>query len=280
MKRKILLPTDFSDNAWSATVYALKLFAEQECTFYFLNSIVVKVNMLSNVSNKLITTMRENAMVELLDLKELVQSSDPNPKHDFDIILSSDDLNKAVKNAVEKHDISLIIMGTKGATGAKELFFGSNTVSLIMKIKNCPVLMIPEEFDFIKPKQIAFPTDYNHFYHANEIKSLRELADLYSSEIRIVHIDVEEELSDKQSDNLIVLESYLKNNNFSLHWMPNYAEKVEEINDFIEELDIDILAMVKHNHNFFQKILNEPVIKDLGFHAKIPFLVIPESVDI
>jgi hypothetical protein len=29
MQKKILLPTDFSDNAWNAIIYALKLYANE-----------------------------------------------------------------------------------------------------------------------------------------------------------------------------------------------------------------------------------------------------------
>ena len=36
--KKILLPTDFSDNAWNAIEYALKLFKDEVCTFYLLNT--------------------------------------------------------------------------------------------------------------------------------------------------------------------------------------------------------------------------------------------------
>ena len=53
-------------------------------------------------------------------------------------------------------------------------------------------------------------------------------------------------------------------------------DSFEEINDFIEELGIDILAMVKYKHSFIEAIIKEPVIKKLGFQSKIPFLVIPE----
>lgn len=276
MKRKILLPTDFSDNAWSATVYALKLFAEEECIFYFLNSVTIKENMLTNISTKLINEISESETQELIDLKALAENSDPNTKHSFETILSEKDLNTAIKNAIQKHEINLLIMGTKGATGLKEFFFGSNTMRVVMSVKDCPVLIIPEEYDFIKPKQIAFPTDFNRFYHLKEIKHLKHLADLYNSMVRVLHINEEKELNETQRDNLVMLETYLNNNEFSLHWMPKYTEKAKEINDFIEELDIDILAMVKYKHSLIENILNEPVIKDIGFHTKIPFLIIPE----
>lgn len=276
MKRHILLPTDFSDNSWNATVYALKLFADMECTFYFLNSTVIKVSTLSNLSNKLLKTMQEEAMKELLELKDLAETSNPNDNHDFQVILSSKDLKEAIKTTINEWDIDLIIMGTKGATGAKEFFFGSNTVHIIKSIKKCPMLIVPEEFDFEKPVQIAFPTDFNRFYDNKELKPLKQLADLYNSKIRILHINEEEELNDIQEYNLMMLQGYLKDYEYSLHSMPKYAKKTIEINDFIEELDINILAMVKYKHSLIEKIINEPVIKKIGFHPIVPFLVIHE----
>jgi hypothetical protein len=58
--------------------------------------------------------------------------------------------------------------------------------------------------------------------------------------------------------------------------MPKYDKKTKEIIDFVEELDINILAMVNYKHSFIEKIINEPVIKKIGFNPKVPFLVIPE----
>jgi nucleotide-binding universal stress UspA family protein len=276
MKRKILLPTDFSDNAWSAIVYALKLYKDEECTFYFLNSTNLKTSKLSNLPNKLLKSMEEEALKELLALKTLVETSDANANHNFQVILSSNNLTNAVKTAVQDWGIDLIIMGTKGATGTKEIFFGSNTVHILQSIKLCPILIIPEEYDFIEPKQIAFPTDYNRFYDIKELNPLMQLADLHNSKIRIMHINIEEELNDIQEYNLMMLQSFLNDYSYSLHWMPMYSKKTNEINDFIKELGIDILVMIKYKHSFIEKIINEPVIKKMGFKPNIPFLVIPE----
>jgi len=38
MKRKILLPTDFSKNAWNAMTYAIELYKDEVCEFYILNT--------------------------------------------------------------------------------------------------------------------------------------------------------------------------------------------------------------------------------------------------
>ena len=276
MKRNILLPTDFSDNSWSAIGYALKLFKDVECTFYFLNSTIIKVSTLSNLSNKLLETMKDNALKELLEMKDLVEINYANANHDFQIIISTKDLITAIKKTVIEKQIDLIITGTKGATGAKEFFFGSNTVHVIKSIKTCPVLIVPEEYNFVLPKQIAFPTDFNRLYSDKELGPIKQLADLYNSKIRILHIENQEKLNGIQEYNLMMLRKYLSNYKHSLHWMPKYDKKATEINDFIEELEINILAMVNYKHSIIEKLIKEPVIKKIGFQPKIPFLVIPE----
>jgi hypothetical protein len=57
--------------------------------------------------------------------------------------------------------------------------------------------------------------------------------------------------------------------------MPNYAKKTNEIVDFIKDLKIDLLAMVNYKHGFIENIIKEPIIKKMGMHPIIPFLVIP-----
>jgi nucleotide-binding universal stress UspA family protein len=273
MKRRILLPTDFSDNSWSAIVYALKLYEDEYCTFYFLNSTYTEVPAIKNKSAKI---LQDKAFKELLELKDMAEKADVNANHKFDVLLSSKELNTAIVDAISKHTIDLVIMGTKGATRTKEFLFGTNTVHLVNNVRMCPVLVIPEEFDFVNPKQIAFSTDFNRFYSDQELDTLLRLADLHNSKIRIVHINVEEKLNDIQEYNLNVLKNYLKDYDHSFHWMPHYAKKCDEIKDFVSELDINMLAMVNYEHSFVEKLVKEPVIKKMSCKPTVPFLVIPE----
>ena len=276
MRNNILLPTDFSDNAWSAAVYALKLYAKEECTFYFLHSTKLKVSRMSNISNKLTQVMAENATKELIELKEMAENANANANHKFNIILSIDDLQTAIETAIKKHNINLLVMGTKGATKTKEIFFGSNTVRTIKKTKLCPALIVPDELDYILPKQIAFSTNFERFYDDKELRPLKKMAALHNSKIRAVCVQQEGKLSDIQNYNATMLQKHLHDFEVSFHFMPNYAKKAIEIKDFIEELDINILAMVNYKHSFIESIINEPIIKKIGFHPIVPFLVIPE----
>lgn len=275
-KVNILLPTDFSDNAWSAAVYAFKLYADKECTFYFLHANVNGTKTVSNITKALLSTMDEKAMKEVRELKEMAEVSNANANHEFEIVLSSEKLLKAIEVEVEKHKIDLVIMGTRGSTGTKEFFYGSNTVHIINKMRLCPVLVVPDEYDFIEPKQIAFPTDFNRFYDEKQMNYLKLLADLFNSHIRIVHIKTEKQLDEIQEYNYAKLKEQLEDYNFSFHWMPDYTKKVDEIHIFIEDLKINILVMINYRHSLIESIVKEPVIKKLGFRPIIPFLVIPD----
>ncbi|WP_339885541.1 universal stress protein [Polaribacter vadi] len=276
MQKKILLPTDFSDNAWNAIIYALKLYANETCDFYLLNSIKIKGSTMSNFSSKLSSTIRKSAFKDMLELKQMIERVNANANHNFEILVSNADLKDALETAIKKHTIQLIIMGTKGASGAKEFFFGSNTVNVINKVRLCPILTIPDQFDFVEPKKIAFSTDFNRLYKEEELAPLKEVTDLYNSEINIVHLNNEEHLNEVQEYNSKILENDLKDYKHHFFWIPNYGKKANDINDFIKEQNINMLAMVNYKHSFIEKITKEPVIKTIGFQPFIPFLVIPE----
>jgi len=139
----------------------------------------------------------------------------------------------------------------------------------------CPLLIVPEDHDYATPKQIAFPTDFNRFFDDKELRPLKQLAEMNNSKIRIVHINVEPCLNDIQEYNYTVLKSYLEDYEHSFHWMPDYENKATEIAAFIKDLAIDILVMMNYKHSFLENLIKEPVLKKVGTHPTVPFLVIP-----
>ena len=218
--KNILFPTDFSNNSWNALTYLLKLYAQEECTIYILNSTNIKGTITANLSSKLERIIREKSREELLKMIKQATASNGNSSHHFETISSSDYLIDAVKNTVKKCNIEMVIMGTKGATGAKELFFGSNTVTVIEKMRLCPILIIPEKYEYIAPKQIAFATAFNRLYIESELKPLIDMAHTFNSNIRIVHIQINKKLSSAQQYHKLKLEDFLQYFEYSFHLPP------------------------------------------------------------
>jgi nucleotide-binding universal stress UspA family protein len=277
MKRKILLPTDFSDNAWSATQYAIDLYSEVECTFYFLNSYApTHSGATGSMTGRLLDVLKENSQRDLNKFKAKAEKGNHNTKHEFEVIASSEDMIPAINRAVQNHGINLVIMGTKGASGVSKYFMGSNTVKIVQNFKFCPILAVPENIEFYIPKHIAFPTDFNRMYEDKEINPILDFADLFNSHIHVLHVNVEENLSDLQERNKKTLQTLLQNFSHTFHWVSKSDTKSDEINDFIKDFKIDVLAMVNYKHSFIEGITKEPIIKKIGFKPIVPFLVIPE----
>ncbi|MEW7279787.1 universal stress protein [Aquimarina sp. 2201CG1-2-11] len=279
--QRILVPTDFSNNAYAALLYATRLFQDQKCKIYILNTFDVNTPVLTSRMNtergKILYQKLSNASKEKLEesLHRIIRDTE-HLNHSFETISVSKDLTETINKTVTHKNIDLIVMGTKGATSAKEMFMGSNTVKVIRKNKNCPVLIVPDEFDFCKPKEIAFATGLRRSYHENEIIPMITIAKVFESKIRIFHIHKEEELDSQQKHSLKALKQHLKNFEISMHYLHKDAKKAFHIQEFIKQKNINMLFMIRYRHSVLEEFTKEAVIKKIGFAPTIPFLVIPE----
>jgi len=280
--KNILLPTDFSDNAWNATKYAIELFKDEECVFHLLNTYTPAIAnsrfMATSLSGgQLEEGVRSNSERGLKNVLNKINKTNKYPGHSFKTISSFSLLVDEIKEIVEKKAIDLIVTGTKGASGLDEVFMGSNTVRIIKSVKNSPVLAIPQFFEYIKPSEIAFATDFNRFYSQSELQPMIDLAHAFKATIRIVHVQYEiKALTEIQQFNLNMLRKYLSECEHYLHTVSELNSVSKTLEVFAEELDIHLLAMLNFQHSYMEKMTREPVIKRLAFHTQIPLLVIPE----
>lgn len=280
--QRILIPTDFSENAWNAIDYAMQLFRNKNCTFYLLNTYTPVIpssrfmaKMIDGVS--IVDAVRNSSEQDLLKTVERIKTKYGNTNHSFETISSFNLLVEEVKEIVDAFDINLVITGTKGASGIDEVFMGSNTVRIIKSTKKCPVLAIPQHFDFITPTEIAFATDFNRFYTASELSPLLELAEMFQATIRIVHVQYGiKALSELQQFNLNMLRRYLNQVEHYVHTVSELNSVSQTLEIFSEELDIHLLAMLNYQHSYMEKMTREPIVKRTAFHTQIPLLVIPE----
>lgn len=275
MKHHILIPTDFSENAWSAALYAINLYGNQTCTFYFIHAwTFINTGSRTYVSPKNIDSLIEMAKEKLMEVKHRAETEFKNEKHEFKSIFTTDSLTDALRSAIKEHRIDIVVMGTKGATGAQEFLLGSNAVTVINHVKSCPVLLIPKNYEYETPTQIGFPTGFFKTY-GRELMAIKKLVDLHKSDVNILHINGMDKLSETQRTNFNILKEYLRTIPHTFYWKSDYAKKEQAIKDFIEENKINILAMVYYEHSFLEDFIKEPVVKKMGYHSVIPFLVVP-----
>ena len=278
--KKILLPTDFSDNSWNAIKYALQLFKDEACTFYLLNAYTpiiyhVEYVLVSPAEFGLGDAIRETALKGLEDIKNRIKEEFNNPNHSFECIAAFNTLIPEIKEIVEEKVIDLVVMGTKGATGATEILFGSNTVHVIKYVK-CPVLAIPDNFDFEKPEEILFPSDYEVDFQDDQIQPIVDIASAHHSRVNILNVSYGYDLSENQEHNRQKLEVYFKKTAHLFHSVSN-KDVPEAITDFQLKSIVNLLVMINNKHSFFENLFFKPIINQIGFHLNVPLLVIPSK---
>ena len=224
-----------------------------------------------------INTIQDKIKVatQLQELKKRILAQYSFEKHSFKTSIEHASFIKGVRFQIAKNEIDLIIMGTKGASGIKKYTLGSNAGDVITKVK-CPVLVIPENAQYEEPKHIAFPTDFNLFYKERIIKTLKSVTQLHHSFLHVVHVKGKDmPLTESQEKNKTFLQDSLEGmqNRFHTCYTCNLEETIQK---FVEKKQINMIAMVAKNLNFFQRILFRPTVEKMSYQTEVPFLVLHE----
>ncbi|RIV71347.1 universal stress protein [Flagellimonas aequoris] len=277
LMKNILIPTDFSENSTNALKYAQMLFGSVECSFYLLyvgSLLDTKIEGEATMGVEIGPT--ENTKQKLADLVELTRKSSTRPNHSFYSLHEYGFFIPTIKKHVEGQHIDLIVMGTKGVSGIQEKVVGSNAGDVVTKVQ-CNTLVVPNNVEFSKPIEIAFPTDYNIFYSHEILRSMAEMLQLGDGKFRIMNtIKGGDKLNDEQEANKEYLLDFMEESfpgRYSAHTITNKSVK-SAIQCFVESRDIDMMFMVAKNLNFIQLILFDSLVEQISFHTKVPFYVI------
>jgi nucleotide-binding universal stress UspA family protein len=174
-----------------------------------------------------------------------------------------------------KQEADLIILGTTGASGAAEILFGSNASSVVSKTQ-IPVMVIPKGTTYKDLTRIVYATDYNE----PEFPSMMRLiyfAEQYDCPLDIVHVKSE-------SDRYFNAENNFFKKNRAQFSYPNMSfidlekgDVVPTINQYVEEKQVDLLVMAKHNRSFFDRLFHSSLSKKMAIHTHIPLLVLVKN---
>ena len=280
--KNILLPTDFSENSWNAIKYAIQLFEKDQCTFHVFNAYTPVVYDLtymllaSPAQFGLRDPIREASREHLSELETRISEEfGVNPNHTFETIARFETLISGIKELIEERHIDLVVMGTKGATGAKKILFGSNTVQVFSGIKH-PIIAIPSNFDYVAPQEILFPTDLEVTFNEEQLHMLKEITVLHHSKINAMHVRTGHGLSAMQEKNKLMLQTIFGKMNYEFHDFDDMNIPVA-INEFQDAHTVNMLAMINNKQSFFENLFFKDTINQIGFYLNIPFLVIPSK---
>ena len=278
----ILIPTDFSRNAWHAISYALMFFKDETSTFYLLHTYSPAFYRMDYMMGGPAVSAIPDVGVDisLMGLETTlaeVKKEFPNRRHRFETLSAFNTLTDEVQELTRKKGIDLVVMGTKGASGAKQLFLGSNTVFVLRKAR-VPVLVVPEEVPYHPLRTILFPSDYLSRYKPGELEPVLHIARMHQSRIILLHVRENSGLSEAQKDNKAHLERCLEELDYET--VEESGELMPEaVLKYTEQHPIDLLVMMNRRHSFLERLLVRQNVDQIGFHVKVPFLVVPDSTE-
>ncbi len=275
--KKIVIPTDFSETSMNAIKYGVELLKYDRCDIIIINAFADEVyentqEMEREDFEEFKEAYRTSVEKQLQkEVAEMLHIS-PNPRHNYAFEARFGSLVDETNDVVERDNIDLVIMGTKGKTNRENVTFGSNTLQVI-KYVNCPVLAVPVGYHDSPPKNILFATDYMIPFKRRELKLLSTLATSFGAAINVLLISEFKGLSNRQKDSRAFLECCFEGNKTSF-LQTTGKDITEGVNKILREHDFDMLVMVNQRHSYLENILYTSTIEKIGLEIKIPFLVL------
>lgn len=274
MINNILFPTDFSEFANNALPFALDLAKKNNAKLHIVHVYYTppSVGIDMAVSPEQAAPSIGSMIYESLEkrMKQFIKDNNISSyDHEHAVLFGIPD--EELDRYTEKHEIDLIVMGTKGETALRRLFLGSVAKALIQNAP-CPVLAIPGECSFKEIKRITYATDLR-FDETRAIEYFIKIAELYEAELILLHLDLNDE---ERGEHKAKLKQLVEKTDYP---RISYNEIiVDDISDgiehFVQDNNVDMLAMMTTTTSFFDKIFHKSLTTEMLFHAQTPLFAI------
>lgn len=265
--KRIIVPTDFSDGAWNALLYATGLGEEfgvrDILVFNAYHAPYSGASTLVSIDK----VMQRDSEDGLDRLMGKIMDSGISSKFNFHKRSIHSGLVDAVNSQINEYGEDLVVIGSLGVTGAVEKIFGSNASDVALKA-DCPVIVIPPKTSYSKYKYVVLGSDYIQIAQKNQ-DLLRSITNLDpDTTLEIVHVqEDDEEISDtsmglKQKD------------------IPHYVKEIsgdnvsETLDQYVSDSNTDLLVIIKADTGFFERFFNRSITKKLTMLGHTPLLVL------
>jgi len=267
--KKILIPTDFSQVADNALAYAIELGAafQSELLLYHVYHISkVDYNRDFSPDEQPFRKQIERKM-ELSRLKFGAQVTENGLS--LETKVRREPIMALFDRKVEEHNINVIVMGSKGASGLKKVIFGS-VAAIALNMAKIPVFIIPPESFSFPIRNIVLAIDDQVIAKAT-LEPLQRLASAFGAKVTVVN--VKSNTTPATVPRITLSMGELEINYLEL---PPTSSINDTLNAFTNQTGCDLLCMIRRERGFFERLFQGSTTINQAYDSQKPLLVLPD----
>ncbi len=266
--KKILIPTDFSENAFKALKYAIHVADNYNADICILHAYQISSGAGRFASiDYIIQEDREN------ELKAVLRKIQPllGTNIKVETMVKNGGSVDMICRTAEKIGADLIIMGTIGASGLKKIFMGSTT-SNVIKNTDVPVLAVPNNFKDYSISNITLALDHKKVENSASIELIKSFTKKFESKLNLlIVVDEDNEHLNIDAD----FQSDLKESGFDFNYFRLTSPNVSEgMNNFVIENGSDLLCILHHTRDWMNDFFHSSISKKMAMECQIPLLIL------
>lgn len=284
--KKLLVPTDFSEDAARAVRYAIDLgqALEAELLLYhacfdpMLDSDLPRwhADGDSGQQGELVLNQAQAQATRMMeDLQKSLQAEAPSLR--VETLVEMGFAERNIPEVSLREGCDLIVMGTRGKGRVLKTFFGSVTAS-VMQRASTPVMVVPEGATFEPFRHVMYASDFDPADGVVVRQMLETLRPLdFGLYTVFIYNDHGHPYRKEDYQGLKeALQSHMH------HVIPDARMDIVATGDHdlvqglqrqLQENDVDLLVMTTHARNFVTRLMQPSQTKRMMFQTKTPLLV-------
>lgn len=272
--KNILVPTDFSDTASRAADIAIAIAEKSGAEIHFLHLQITPVPWVKldkEKEQRFPETLKEIGRAKS-ELNKLVKKAE-NKGLKAEQFLVFDVGREEILKHIPFHHHDFVVMGSHGASGAKELFVGSNAQK-VLRDATVPVLIIKEKSKW-PVKNVVFASNFEEDVK-EPFKTVVKFADLNESNIHLLYVNVpfSFEETDRSLEKMHDFHETCPRGGTCTTNIYNSLNEERGILKFSESVNADLIALTTHGRSGFFNLIGKSITENLANHADIPILSI------
>lgn len=268
--KKLLVPTDFSVQAENALKVAAKIAQQNNSEIFLLHSMELPLHL---ATAKESTGLPEPLFYMKLARKHFEEFRQKPYLNDIVVheLVGHGEIFEEIENACNRNNIDLIVMGSTGASGFKEMFVGSNTEKVV-RTSDVPVLVIKDRYPEFAIRDFVFATDLSDKFKDAFLKA-SSFASVIGARIHLLYVNTPVGFKTTAETGQL-MQKFIKDLKIGEHTLNVYNDvSVEKgILNFAGSIQAQLVGMATHGRKGISHFLNGSISEDMANRANLPVI--------